>query len=101
MRTGHDNTVDWWAVGVLTYELLFGVTPFFNKNRQLLTTKICNTRVVFPDRKQYSDIGYSDEVVDFIVKLLDKNRLKRLGAKNDFTEVLDHPWFSDIDLTKL
>lgn len=32
-NTGHDMTVDWWAVGILIYELLVGVTPFFNKNR--------------------------------------------------------------------
>ena len=33
---GHDMTVDWWALGVLIYEMLIGVTPFFNKNRQML-----------------------------------------------------------------
>jgi serum/glucocorticoid-regulated kinase 2 len=31
--TGHDNAVDWWAVGVLIYEMLIGVTPFFNRNK--------------------------------------------------------------------
>ena len=31
--TGHDLTVDWWAVGILVYEMLIGVTPFFNRNR--------------------------------------------------------------------
>lgn len=30
---GHDMTVDWWAVGILIYEMLIGVTPFFNRNR--------------------------------------------------------------------
>ena len=33
---GHDHTVDWWAVGVLIFELMFGVTPFFNRNKQML-----------------------------------------------------------------
>ena len=32
-QSGHDFTVDWWAVGVLIYEMLIGVTPFFNRNR--------------------------------------------------------------------
>jgi serine/threonine protein kinase len=27
---GHDFSVDWWALGVLIYEMLIGVTPFFN-----------------------------------------------------------------------
>ena len=32
-HAGHDKTVDWWAVGILIYEMLIGVTPFFNRNR--------------------------------------------------------------------
>ena len=32
-HAGHDKTVDWWSVGILIYEMLIGVTPFFNKNR--------------------------------------------------------------------
>ena len=33
-QTGHDKGVDWWALGVLIYEMLIGVTPFFNKNKK-------------------------------------------------------------------
>lgn len=29
-RSGHDMSVDWWAIGVLMYEMLFGMTPFYN-----------------------------------------------------------------------
>jgi serum/glucocorticoid-regulated kinase 2 len=31
--TGHDFTLDWWALGVLLYEMIIGVPPFFNKNK--------------------------------------------------------------------
>lgn len=78
-QTGHDKSVDWWALGVLIYEMLIGVTPFFNKNKNVLMTKIKSAKVIFPDKTKYK-ISYSDEIVDLIVKLLDKDKSKRLGS---------------------
>ena len=37
---GHGKAVDWWALGILIYEMLIGVTPFFNRNKNMLFTKI-------------------------------------------------------------
>lgn len=31
-KESYDKSVDWWAVGILMYEMLIGVTPFFNRN---------------------------------------------------------------------
>ena len=39
-ETGHDKSVDWWALGIIMYEMLIGLTPFYNKNRNALFTKI-------------------------------------------------------------
>jgi len=64
-QSGHDKGVDWWAIGVLIYEMLIGVTPFFNKNKNVLLTKIQTAKVVFPDRKRYK-IDYSDQIMDLI-----------------------------------
>jgi serum/glucocorticoid-regulated kinase 2 len=97
---GHDMTVDWWAVGVLIYEMLIGVTPFFNRNRQVLMSKIRHSKIVFPDREHY-EIAYSDELVDLVSGLLKKDKGQRLGAKGDATEILAHPFFSAIDTEKL
>ena len=92
--------VDWWAVGVLMYEMLIGVTPFFNKNYNMLQMKIKNAKVVFPDRKKYK-IDYSDAIVDCIISLLTKDKKSRLGAKDDFVEILSHPFFKDINVNEL
>lgn len=99
-QAGHDKGVDWWALGVLIYEMLIGVTPFFNKNKNMLLNKIKNAKVVFPDRKKYK-IDYSDEMMDLITKLLDKDKSKRLGSADGFTEILSHPAFAGIDIQKL
>ena len=78
-HAGHDKSVDWWALGVLIYEMLIGVTPFYNRNRNMLLMKIKNSKVIFPDKTKYK-IEYSDEIVDLIVNLLAKDKTKRLGT---------------------
>lgn len=79
--------MDWWAVGILIYEMMIGVTPFYHKERKLLLLKIKNCRVVFPDKKKYS-VQYSDEFVDLVLKLLNKERKERLGSEADAEEIL-------------
>ena len=59
-QAGHNYSVDWWALGVLIYEMRIGVTPFFNKNKQLLFQKIERAKIVFPDKEKYG-LDYSDE----------------------------------------
>lgn len=77
--------------------MLIGVTPFYNKERRLLLLKIKQSRVVFPDKRKYR-IDYSDEFMDIVLKLLDKNKETRLGSSaEDYLEIIDHPFFADID----
>ena len=97
---GHDHSVDWWAVGILLYEMLIGITPFFNKNRLKLFQRINQSKVKFPDRKVYQ-IDYSDEIVDLISKLLNKDPAQRLGSQGGVDEVIAHPFFSEIDVNAL
>lgn len=91
--------MDWWALGILIYEMLIGVTPFYNKERRLLLLKIRQSRVVFPDKRKYR-IDYSNEFMDIVLRLLDKERATRLGA-NGFEEIANHPFFADINREKL
>lgn len=95
-QEGHDKNVDWWALGVLIYEMLIGVTPFYNKNRSIMMSKIQKSKIVFPHKEKYN-IEYSDEVKDIICKLLSKKKGNRLGAKNGIDEILLHPWFKGVD----
>ena len=76
--------------------MLIGVTPFYNRERKLLLLKIRQSKVVFPDKKKYK-IEYSDEFVDIVLKLLNKDKDQRLGSKGDFEEIIAHPFFKDID----
>ena len=96
---GHSFTVDWWTLGVLIYELRTGRTPFLHKNSHQTTKLIKSGRVIFPDPVKHK-IDMSEEFKDFILKLLHKNPKKRLGH-NSSKEVMNHPWFNDMDWKKL
>ena len=96
---GHDYTVDWWALGILIYEMIVGIPPFFHRNKHRMYFLIREGPVNFPDPVRHK-ITVSADAQDLIVKLLDKNRKTRLGA-NGMEEILSHKWFEDIDRDKL
>ena len=98
--SGHDQTVDWWTLGILLYELLVGITPFFHRNNHRMQYLIQETPVSFPDKAKFG-FEVSMAGIDVINKLLCKDKTQRLGAKGDVDEILSHPFFSDLDITKL
>jgi serine/threonine protein kinase len=59
-RQRYDKNVDWWALGIIIYEMLVGITPFYNKNPNQVFEKIKTSRPRFPDMTKYP-ITYSCE----------------------------------------
>lgn len=95
-QEGHDKTVDWWSLGILIYEMTIGVTPFFSKSWMALINNIKKEEVIFPDKKKYK-IEYTENFVDIVLKLLSKDKSKRLGSINDIDEIMEHPYFASIN----
>ena len=60
-KSGHDASADWWALGVIMYELLCGYSPFHAENKPDIFKKISKKKPVFPDMKKHKDINYSPE----------------------------------------
>ena len=94
---GHDATVDWWTLGVLLYEMLVGIPPFFDKSRHVMYRLIRSAKVRFPILES-DKIYVSPEAQDLISKLLIKVRTKRLGAKRGVAEILEHEFFKGVDI---
>ena len=88
----YGKAVDWWALGVLMYEMLFGYPPFYDKDSRKEMNKIQKDKVKFANQKIFQ-VEYSDEFKNLIEKLLIRDVKLRLGSKKDYKEILGHPFF--------
>lgn len=106
---GHGFTLDWWTLGILTYEMVIGFPPFhlrqttkeehLNKLRFMILE--CEPR--FPSQRQQMlhRLKISTACQDFIKQCLKKDPKERIGAKYGVEELLAHQWFAKIDKQKL
>lgn len=76
---GANKAVDWWAVGIILFEMIFGYSPFRGSSRKSISYRIVNKDPEFPERATFN-LDYTDHVVDLISKLLIKDRTRRLGS---------------------
>lgn len=90
MSRGYGKAVDWYAVGVLIYEMLIGAPPFYHENQLKLYENIVQQTARFPT-------GFDPVARNLIEGLLEKNPSKRLGALAGGAEdIKRHPWFRDV-----
>jgi serine/threonine protein kinase len=90
--------VDNWALGVMLYEMIAGENPFYfdGMDQVDLYESICHERYYpFPTKP-------SEELVDLIDGLLEKDPAQRLGMlAGGSKDILQHKWFDGLDLAKL
>ncbi|KAI9682703.1 MAG: hypothetical protein M1829_006690 [Trizodia sp. TS-e1964] len=92
---GYTKTVDWWTLGVLLFEMLTGLPPFYDENTNEMYRKILSEPLHFPG----PDI-VPPAAKDLLARLLDRNPNHRLGA-NGASEIKAHVFFHSIDWRKL
>lgn len=93
MGQGYQKAVDWWTLGVLLYEMLMGLPPFYDENTNEMYRKILQEPLHFPN-----DVPSAAK--DLLTRLLNRNPAERLGA-NGSAEIKAHPFFHAIDWRKL
>jgi serine/threonine protein kinase len=92
---GHGKAVDWWALGILIYEMLAGYPPFYDENPFGIYQKILAGKIEYP---RHFDV----HAKDLVRKLLSPDRSKRIGnLKNGAEDIKKHKWFRGFDFATL
>ncbi|WVR05595.1 hypothetical protein IAU60_002614 [Kwoniella sp. DSM 27419] len=87
-----DAAVDWWALGVVLYEFLYGFPPFHAETPEKVFDNVVSRRIDWHD----DEIDISPEAKDLMNRLMCSDPQKRLGA-HGADEVKKHPFFAEID----
>jgi len=91
LNEGHDLGVDYWALGVLIYEMTAGIPPFYADSPMDVYEKILSGHINIPSY-------FSRSISDLVKKLLKTYQSKRLGkTKGGTGTVMKHKWFSGFD----
>ena len=92
-RQGHGTAVDWWNLGMVTYEMLTGLPPWYTTDREKLFEALRSAPLKFP-------ISVNRTAALFIQALLNRNPNERLGSRGG-AEVKAHAFFNSIDFDQL
>ncbi len=91
LNEGHDWAVDYWALGVLIYEMTAGTPPFYAEDPMEVYEKILSGHVTIPSH-------FSRGLGEIVKKLLKVYQSKRLGrTKGGASAVMKQKWFSGFD----
>ncbi|EQC30074.1 AGC protein kinase [Saprolegnia diclina VS20] len=91
-RKGHGTAVDWWGLGMVLFEMLTGMPPWYTRNRQDLYARIRDAPLEIPHY-------VSHEAASLIRALLHRDPDKRLGGRKGHgaANVKAHPFFASVD----
>ena len=90
-RHSHGKSIDWYGLGVLIYECIVSIPPYFSADEERLHRNIVEAPLKLPAEL------FSRECEDLVRKLLRRHPLERLGATHGFEEIRQHPWFAGVD----
>jgi cGMP-dependent protein kinase len=96
-QSGHNKAVDWWALGVLIYEMVVGTPPFYSPQADSTEQmrRILAAKYIFPN-------NVTPAFKDIVKRLLSVNTVQRLGCmKGGVRDVKQHPWLRTVDWVQM
>ena len=90
-KQDYGRAVDWWCLGVVTYEMLYGLPPFYSRDVAQMYHDILNKPLHMKET-------ISHRARHLLAGLLEKDKTKRLGSgPEDVEEIKTHPFFRSIN----
>ncbi|CDW81210.1 camp-dependent protein kinase catalytic [Stylonychia lemnae] len=90
LRGLHSRMLDFYQFGALLYEMLTGLPPCYNENKDVMYQQIMKKNPQYPQ-------FLSPDAVNILKGLLQKEPEERLGFKNQFEEIKQHPFYKEIN----
>ena len=88
---------DYFALGIILYELIFLKRPFNGKNKQEICDNILHINIKLKKDNlpnTFSESQSANELIDFLNRILKRKTEERLGAKG-IKELMEHPWLKE------
>ncbi|XP_069624229.1 microtubule-associated serine/threonine-protein kinase 3-like [Ranitomeya imitator] len=96
LRKGYGRPIDWWSIGIILYEFLYGFTPFNGESQRELLLSVIRDDIKW----RYNEYIAPHDAQDMITGLLRKNPAQRLGTAGA-NEIKIHPFLCCLNFDNL
>ena len=100
LRKNHNFSVDFYALGIIIYELIFGKRPFNGKNKNEIKENIISKEIKIKKSDLNSNLFFDFSICNFVNLLLKRKANLRLGYNGIF-EIKEHDFLKDINWKKI